>query len=326
MLANVVLGLQLLGTAVGLWLGVGLIPIASLQILPYLAVGLFAAVDIHRRFPELGLPSLRDARLSAARQFARPSLHFLSLQLSSALSIQGTALIAGILLGSTQLVLFSTLRTMVNAIKSLLAILGHTAWPEMTRLDAIHDRVNLRRLFRALLRTTMVGSLGCVLILHFFGERVYSLWLKQAVGYQQEYLDLFLIYILQAVFWTACSQVLMAVNAHHGLSKTVLAATVVSVVLSLIGARIAGVGGIIVGLIAGDVLLPLWLVPVLLTRYEPSLRLGFYLQEGGLPLLAFALVYSLPISWVLVIPVLLLWWLQCLPRAASLAPWRFGRL
>ena len=43
-------------------------------------------------------------------------------------------------MGPIQVVLFSTLRTMVNLIRSFLDQLSHAAWPEMTRLDAQEDR------------------------------------------------------------------------------------------------------------------------------------------------------------------------------------------
>jgi hypothetical protein len=171
----------------------------------------------------------------------------------------------------------------------------------------------------------MVGCLLCVVVLHVFGARVYALWLNQTLTYQQGWLDLFLVYIVQAIFWTACSQLLMAVNAHHALSRTVLASAAISVLLSAIGAQVAGISGIIVGLIVADVLLPLWLVPVLLSRYEPSFRVGFFLAEGAPPVLVTAAVLTIPQAWIVVVPALVLWWVSCPPIRAGLSRWRLSR-
>ena len=68
--------------------------------------------------------------------FIKPSLHFFLIQLSQAFSIQGTVLVVGMVLGPVQVVLFSTMRTIVNLIRSFFEQVSHAAWPEMTRLDA----------------------------------------------------------------------------------------------------------------------------------------------------------------------------------------------
>ena len=325
MLGNVVLLIQLVATAGALRLGAGMAQVAVLQVVPFVLVSIFALLDLSRRFPELGLFSVAEARLSTIREFVRPSLHFLFIQLSYALSIQGITLVVGLLLGSAELVVFSTLRTMVNSMRQLLAMAAHTAWPEMTRLDAVQDRSHLLALFRVLIRSSMVVSLLSIVALHFFGQLIYSVWLRNSVEFRQDLLDLFLLYVVQAVFWTACSNVLMAVNAHHIISRVLVASAVLSVALALLGGRLDGLQGVIVGMIAADVLLPLWVVPYLLHRYERSFSAGFFVEEAVPVLLALGSLFLAPLALPIVGLLLLLWWLQCLLPTIGVRPWRYGR-
>ena len=79
--------------------------------------GLF---DLNRKFPQFKILSLGAADFSFGLSFIKPSLHFFLIQLSQAFSIQGILLVVGVLMGPLQVVLFSTMRTMVDLIRSFL--------------------------------------------------------------------------------------------------------------------------------------------------------------------------------------------------------------
>ncbi|HDZ62789.1 MAG TPA: hypothetical protein ENH40_06570, partial [Nitrospirae bacterium] len=181
MLFNINLGLQILFVIVGLQYGGGMVLVSILQLIPILLVVFYAAHELNRRFPQFGLLTFRNVSLTEGLSFIKPSMHFLLIQLSQAIAIQGPVLAVGAALGSIQVVVFSTLRTMGNLISQLLGLIARSVWPEMTTLDAGQDMEKLTRLFRVILRLTMVGAAVAVTFLHFFGEMVYHLWLRQAV-------------------------------------------------------------------------------------------------------------------------------------------------
>lgn len=280
MLANMAQILQLIMISAALWLNVGMIGIAVLQTIPYIVVAAFALVDLHRRFPQLAITSIQSADRNLARTFFRPSMHFFSLQISQMLTLQGTVLIVGVLLGSVHVVMFTTIRTLVNVAKQFLGMLSHSAWPEMTRLDAEGEKEKLFSLFRLILRVTLIMTMGFTILFHYWGENIYHLWLGDKVVYQPRLMDLFLIYLLQLTFWTACSHVLMATNNHRNLSRLQFVASIASLCFAFIGGQRVGLEGVLLGVILADLLLPAWLVPYLLWKYDSRYSAVFFTREA----------------------------------------------
>jgi len=321
MLTNIMQLLAVILVALGLWLHGGLPAIACLQLLPYLGVGLVAGWDLNRRFPQFRLFSLRDADLSLGLTFIRPSLHFFGIQLSQAFSIQGTVLVVGMLLGSVQVVVFSTMRTIVNLIRSFFELPSHAAWPELTRLDAQGEEEKFFLLFRAIFRATLIAAVIFMAIFHFWGENIYHVWLRKTVPYQQRVMDLFLIYMGEYLVWFTCCHPLMATNRHRTLAKMLLVSSLLNLGLAYLGGWHLGLPGVILGMIAGDLLLPFWFVPYLLNRYQPRFSGWFFIKEMAPLILSLIVFLTLPWSAPLVMAILVIWWWQCLPRR-GFALWR----
>ncbi|GJL49246.1 lipopolysaccharide biosynthesis protein [Candidatus Nitrospira salsa] len=317
MFGNLIILTHMVFTSGGLLFGANMLGIAALQILPYGIVVGMVIVDLKKQLPDIATLSLQHSSYSVMRTFLRPSLHFFSIQVSQLLSIQGTILVAGALLGSVQVVVFSALRTIANAIKQLLGLLSHTAWPEFTRLDMEGDYEKLHELFRFLLRSSLFGAFVFFIIFHFLGEEIFQLWLGETLTYNQNAMDLILLYVMQLVLWTACSHVLMAVNQHEGLARTLALSSLFTVSLSYTGAQYFGLIGMISGMILADALLPLWFVPRLLFKYCNRFNLLFISKEVCPIILTSITMMMFPWSVVLSIFCLGLWWLRCLPNTTN---------
>jgi O-antigen/teichoic acid export membrane protein len=313
MLTNTVQLLSVILMALGLWLGGGLITIACLQLLPFLAVALVAGWDLKRRFPQFQLLSLGEADLHLGLSFIKPSLHFFGIQLAQAFSIQGTVLIVGMVLGSVQVVVFSTMRTIINLMRSFFEQISHAAWPELTRLDSQQDREKFFWLFRAIFRATLGAAVIFMAIFHFWGEAIYHVWLRKTVSYDQRVMDLFLLYMGQFLVWLTCSHPLMATNRHRALAKLLLVSSLLDLGLAYLGGRRFGLPGVILGMIAGDLLLPGWFVPYLLCRYQRRFSGWFFLKEIGALILSIIALLAVPWSAPAVIIGLIWWWAKCLP-------------
>ncbi|MGA7576861.1 MAG: lipopolysaccharide biosynthesis protein [Desulfobaccales bacterium] len=323
MLTNLMQLLVLILVALGLWLHRGLEAIACLQLLPYLGVALVAGWDLNRRFPQFHLFSLREADLSLGLSFIRPSLDFFGIQMSQAFTIQGTILVVGMLLGPVQVVVFATMRTIVNLIRSFFEQVSHAAWPELTRLDAQLDEDKFFLLFRAIFRTTLIAAVIFIALFHFWGENIYHVWLRKTVAYQQRVMDLFLIYMGEFLIWLTCCHPLMATNRHRTLAKMLLVSSALNLGLAYLGGRHLGLPGVILGMIIGDLLLPCWFVPHLLNRYQPRFSGWFFIKELAPLILSLPVFLTLPWSAPLVIIGLFWWWTRCL--AGLGLPWE-GRM
>jgi O-antigen/teichoic acid export membrane protein len=314
MLGNLMQVLAIVFVAAGLLLHWSMLPIAILQLLPGLIVGLVALWDLNRLFPQFCVLSLRETDPRYGLTFIKPSFHFLLIQIAQTFSIQGMIVIVGVVLGSVQVVMFATMRTIAYSLRHLLAIIAHTAWPDMTRLDAEGNNEGLEKLFRGIMRSTLVGATFLVIIFHFFGGRIYHAWLGDAVKYSQPLMDLFLLYLLLLIVWTGCGNLLMAVNRHRTYSQVVFATSLLAIVLAYLGGRHFGLLGAVTGLVIGDGLVPLCLVPVLLSRYQVRFSPLFLLKEVAPVAVILGGVALFPLAAPVVLVALLVWWWQCVPR------------
>jgi O-antigen/teichoic acid export membrane protein len=323
MLINLMLLMSFLLVAGGLWLRWGMVAIAVLQLIPYGLTAGMALVDLNRKFPQFKILSLQQADFGFGVSFIKPSLHFFLFQLGQAFSIQGTLQIVGLVLGPVQVVLFSTMRTIVNLIRSFFEQVSHAAWPEMTRLDAQQDMDKFLVLFRVILRSALMASVFFITILHFFGGFVYEFWLRKTVPFQQPVMDLFLIYMAQYIFWLTCSYPLLATNRHHTLAKMLFISSILTIALGYLGGLHLGLPGIVLGMIVGDLILPFWFVPYLLRGYQACFSFRFFATEMA-PYLG-SLVILATFSWLAPIVLLLLlgWWLKAVPgQILRLGQWR----
>jgi O-antigen/teichoic acid export membrane protein len=323
MLINLMLLMSLIFVAGGLWLGWGMVPIAILQVIPYGITAIIALRDLNRRFPQFRILSLKEANFSFGLSFIKPSLHFFLIQLSQVFSIQGIVLVVGLVLGPFQVVVFSTMRTIVNLIRSFFEQVCHAAWPEMTRLDAQQDMDKFLALFRVILRSTLMASILFITIFHFFGGFIYHFWLRKTVPFEQPVMDLFLIYMGQFIFWLTCSYPLLATNRHHTLAKMLVISAVLTIGLAYLGGQHLGLPGIVLGMIIGDLILPFWFVPYLLSGYQACFSWKFFAAEMG-PYIASLLILAI-IPWLAPIVFLLLlgWWLRSVPsQILRLDQWR----
>jgi O-antigen/teichoic acid export membrane protein len=323
MLINLMQLMSLILLAGGLWWRWGMVAIAILQLIPYGLTAGLALFDLNRKFPEFKILSLGAADFSCGLSFIKPSLHFFLIQLGQAFSLQGTVLVVGMVMGPLQVVLFSTMRTMVNLIRSFLDQLAHAAWPEMTRLDAQEDRDKFLALFRVILRSTLVAAILFITVFHFYGGYIYHFWLRKTVPFEQPVMDLFLIYMAQFIFWLTCSHPLLATNRHHTLAKILFMASILTIGLAYVGGQHLGLPGILLGMIIGDLVLPFWLVPYLLSDYQACFSFRFFAAEMG-PY-AGSLVMLAVVPWLapVIFPLLLGWWLRSVPeKILGLTPWQ----
>lgn len=309
MMSNLISIFQIVFVGLGLLLRLGLPAIAMLQVFPYIPMSIFAVIDLNKQIPDLDIFSFRFTSFSTVLSFVKPSLNFFLIQMSKTLLIQGIVLIVGIVLTPVQVVIFSTNRTLVNLLGQTTSLITHSVWPEVTRLDSEQDHGQMIVLFKFIMRTTLLSLAFLIPMIYFFGEIIYKMWLNSAIDFQQQVLNLFLLYLFQLSFWTVCSHFLMATNRHDVLSKITLTASVCSIVLSYFLGIKYGLNGVIWGMIIADLLIPFWSVPVLLHKHHPMFSAHDFFRELLPVMIAIALVARFPVvSPVVIIPLVVWWW------------------
>ena len=307
MLANYVLLIQLVFVGSGLWLGGDIIAIAVLQIIPIIFIIIFTIFEINKKFPDSHLFSFEFFNLDIAKQFFLPSVHFFLIQISQVLSTQGPVMVIGLLLGSGQVVLFVTMRMLSNIIKSVLNLLSHAAWPDMTKFEAEHNDLKLTTLFKALLRTVIALMIVVVTVLTCLGRAIYDAWLGETELYDQTVMNLFLLLLVLQVFSAVYGNLLMATNKHRGLAAVMLASSIVSIFFAYVGANIDGIKGLLYGMIAAESLMQLWAVPFLVYKHFRQFSLAMFITEAVPLIIVIPMVFE-PVYALLFVPLLIMWW------------------
>jgi O-antigen/teichoic acid export membrane protein len=228
---------------------------------------------------------------------------------------QGLNVAMGSTLGAQSLVLFVTSRTLANSIKQLTGLFVNTAWPELSRLNAIGDGISLKRVFGVVIRSAMVTT--CILswVLHQYGEKIFSFWLGNSVEFDKGVLDLMLVYVIQSAFWLSCSGFLVATNRVGGLARVSAFNAIVAVLFAVIGAILFGLKGAIVGMIAADFVLPFWWTPYCVNRMLGHNNLVRLAGEFCIPMAILGASIAEPYLAIPGLALSILWWRGCMSHS-----------
>jgi O-antigen/teichoic acid export membrane protein len=194
--------------------------------------------------------------------FLGPGLFFFLIQLSGALTIQGSILIVSAFAGPASVAIFVTHRTLTNLIRQLIGALNSALWPELTTLEANGDYSRLRTVHRLFVKTCFAVCLFAGIWLHFTGTNVIEVWTLGKIGFDQTLLDVFLIFLVLQAPWLGSSVFPASFNRHKHLSKCYLGSAVLGLVLALFFVQRFGLMGVVLGLMVADLLVCGWFVPL----------------------------------------------------------------
>jgi O-antigen/teichoic acid export membrane protein len=183
---------------------------------------------IARNIPDLKI-GVADRDFAEMRRLVRPALSFAVLPMTSALTIQGSILVAGALLGPVYVTVLSSTRTVTRALVQLMMVLSTAAWPELTLAIAQGNNAVVRRTLRWLYAIALGAGIPGALLLCVFGNTILQAWSHGKVHADV----LLLITLTAAALVNGIAQVprtlLLASNAHSGLAV----ASIVFAVLQL---------------------------------------------------------------------------------------------
>jgi O-antigen/teichoic acid export membrane protein len=133
--ANLYYSSQMIVTALIAATGGRLLAASAAQLVLLAVLASMIRADLIRRHPEVELGiRQRDRRL--ALSFVAPSALFLVIQVSMLLSIQGSTLVVGAVMGAGAVAVFVATRSLVNLIPQAINSIGQVMWPEFTALEA----------------------------------------------------------------------------------------------------------------------------------------------------------------------------------------------
>lgn len=267
MFGNLVLLLQFVASAVALLAGAGMLFLAALEVLPLVLVLAVVMLDLRRRLPkEVGLFVLSKADKSIFLSAISPSLHFLGLQVSAAMMVQGSILVLAKTLGPIEVATFSSMRTASNVMARFMGMLAHSAWPEITRLASLGQGLDLEKLFRLVLHLALLVGICFLVVIAHSGENLYIWWLNGSLPYDYWAMYLLSCQVVITILWTWGGNLLMATNSHAQYARWQFPVNLLALFLCYYGSVKFGLFGAVAGLFAGQSLPMLCIVAWLLIK------------------------------------------------------------
>ncbi len=267
MYGNLILMIQFVASALVLLNGGGMLLLASLEVLPLLLIIPIVALDLRRRMPsEFSLTAFNKVDRSIMVSAISPSLHFLGLQFSAAIMIQGSVLVLAKTLGPVEVAIFSSMRIVANVMVRFIGTISHAAWPEITRLAMLGEHEKLSRLFRAVLLLALFAGLCYLVLLVNYGEPLYRWWLNGKLPYDSTVMFLLSTQVVLTVMWTWGGNLLMAVNQHESYARWQIPVNLIALLLCYFGSLEYGLLGGVAGLFVGQSLPMIMIVSWSLAR------------------------------------------------------------
>lgn len=299
MYGNLISMFQFLTSAIALMAGYGMVVLALLEVIPCVLAYIIVLLDLRRRLPnEVKLISFRAFKKSIVIEAISPSLHFFSLQFSSAILMQGIILVMAKTLGPIEVAIFNSMRIVSNVMARFMGLLTHSAWPELTRLFSLGENEKIIRLTSIVLSLSLFTGLSYLYLIANFGESLFKWWLVGGLPYSFWVMYLLGCLVATTSLYTWGSSLLMAINRHNQFSRWQLIINLITICLCYYGSAKFGLTGGVVGLLIGQTV-PMFAVIFL------SLR------GSGLNLVANELLIVLLINTALM-PIILNVWLGLL--------------
>jgi O-antigen/teichoic acid export membrane protein len=240
--------------------GGGVEAVAAVGFVPPALVAAVVVWDLRRRFRDL-TPGLRHASYRALRDILAPSLLFLLITSAAAISIQGSVMLVSVTLGGAAVALFVVTRTLTGLVRQCIYTLNHTLWPHLTALDAVADHARLRTLHRVLVSASIALALGPAAVLWHAGPAVIALWTRGRIKADPVLLRLLVVHVVLQAPWLASSMIPIASNRHRTVALAYLGSSVCGLTLAAALIGVLGLHAVPVGLIVGDVVGCLFVIP-----------------------------------------------------------------
>jgi len=271
MLFNLLRLAEFLGSAVALAAGAQAITLAAVMI----AIRGTGTALIHGRalrFAPWSRISVRHAQKSRVRALAVPALSFLAFPIGNAINLQGFSLLVGSLLGTSALVVFSTMRTVCRVASQAMTLITVAVWPEMSRAFGRADLPMARRLHRGACQASLALGGAAVLILGFAGPHLLQVWTHGKVQVDDAAFRFLLAGVAINALWLTSSVVSMSANRHQRQAAVYMVVSVAGLVLAMPLAHRYGIAGAASATLFIELGMALFVVPISLAATDDHLK------------------------------------------------------
>lgn len=229
------------------------------QILMTIALIIFISINLNSvlrqniGFKVLHLSS--NFSVTTAKSFVMPSMAFSSVNFLQQILAQGPVILLNIISTAEAVVMFATIRTMVNAIKTVIGSFVNSAWPFLTANSNLDRIGSLKSLYcKVQLVNQFVGLSGFVSLL-YIGKTIFLEWTINKLTITNYQYGFILFGMLIQAFCIAPITLFLSTNRADKLIAPLVCSAVLTLVLPLVCYKMFNLDGFLVGLATVDLLM-----------------------------------------------------------------------
>ena len=210
------------------------------------------------------------ASLDEIRRLAAPAIAFMGFPIGNALNLQGTLLAVGHVLGSADVVVFATARTVSRVALQMVQMVNSSFWPELSSSFGARNLPLVRALHRRSCQLALGIAVVLIAAMMTVGPWFLAHWTAHKVPPSPRLLLLLLLSVLFYSLWSTSSTLMAAINQHRRLSAVYLFATGLTIVLTVLLTRHFGLLGAAASLIGSELIMDVYVLPASLRLSEDS--------------------------------------------------------
>lgn len=201
------------------------------------------------------------ADFNTIRRLSGPALAFMGFPIGNALNLQGTLMAVGYALGPTDVVIFSTARTVSRVALQLVQMVNTTFWPELSLAYGAKNEQLLRTLHRRACQMALIIAFGVVFCMMSFGPWFLTHWTGGHVPPSRSLLSILLLVVILYSLWSTSSTLVAAINQHQKLAAYYIFGTSITIVFTYVLAIKYGLYGAAASLLISELVMNTYVVP-----------------------------------------------------------------
>ncbi len=182
----------------------------------------YIVFDLHRRSDQFRLWPI-TIQYKEVRKVVKPGISGLFYMLGGNLLNQGLSTVIGLNMGPQKLVMYNTIRMLVNVSKQMIGIINLSIYAEFSYAFGAKKDILLQKLFRtSMLVNVLISTVICTGLL-VFGEVVIGWWTNNVVQVDKMFFMLYLVYAFLGSISTLIITLLSATNQYKHTGAVYLA-------------------------------------------------------------------------------------------------------
>jgi O-antigen/teichoic acid export membrane protein len=206
----------------------------------------------------------QHASFAEIRKLARPAIAFMGFPIGNALSLQGTLLAVSYALGPTEVVVFSTARTVSRVALQMVQMVNSTFEPEMSIAFGARNLALTRTLLRRAVQLAVFVAVAVIVVMMSFGPWFLTHWTGGHVPPSRPLLAILLLVVLFYALWSTSATLMTSTNQHQRLATYYIFGTSLSCLVCYFFARRFGLFGAAASLLISETVMNLYVVPACL--------------------------------------------------------------